>query len=187
MRAFIALELPDELIDELGNVVHTLAATTPGRYIPRANYHLTLAFLGEIDESEARCAIDVLDKASAGRSEPLLILDGLGTFGKDRNTTLWVGVRATSEIITLGAYVRQELDQQGIYYDRKPLRPHITIARKVQLGEMVSFRTCHPAPAPRITLFRSILNESGATYQPLYSASLCQQGKEYLRVYTLSD
>lgn len=169
MRAFIALELPDEMVDALADAARLLADAAPGRYLPRANYHMTLAFLGEIGEDEARRAINALDGVCAGRPAPLLAFDSLGTFGKGRNVTLWAGVRATPEMMELAANIRRALDGLGVDYDRKPFRPHVTLARKVRLGATAPFPACDPAPAPRVTLFRSFLDPSGATYKRLYS------------------
>lgn len=172
MRAFIALELPDSLVNEVADMARALAGVAPGRYVPRANYHVTLAFLGEIGEDGARRAIDALEAACAGQPAPLLELDGLGTFGRDKNATLWVGVRATPEVMDLGAAVRAALDERGVSYDCKPFRPHITIARKVRLESAIPFSACDSALSPRVTLFRSYLDASGATYKPLYSVEL---------------
>lgn len=93
MRAFVALELPEAFAEELAGLSHALAATCEGRFVQEGSHHLTLAFLGEMGEAEARLAMDALDAACTCAGSVRLVAEGLGTFGRGRNVTLWLGVR----------------------------------------------------------------------------------------------
>ena len=174
MRTFIALEPPLDFVDELAACSRQLAGAVPGRFMKRATYHVTLAFLGEIDEGEARRAMDALDAACADRPPAPLVPDGLGTFGKSRDATLWLGLARATSLMDLAERVREELDARQIPYDRKAFRPHITLARRARIGRDalpdLAFPT--PAKASAVTLFRSFLDETGATYKPLYTVAL---------------
>ena len=66
MRAFIALELPADFADDTAAAARRLSASLEGRFLDRSTYHLTLAFLGDIDDAEASRAMDALDVACAG-------------------------------------------------------------------------------------------------------------------------
>lgn len=61
MRTFIALELPQEFCDEVASLAHALKRTIEGRFMKRETYHLTLAFLGDINESTAVKVIESID------------------------------------------------------------------------------------------------------------------------------
>lgn len=66
MRAFIALELPADFADDTAAAARRLSASLEGRFLDRSTYHLTLVFLGDIDDAEASRAMDALDVACAG-------------------------------------------------------------------------------------------------------------------------
>ena len=66
MRSFVALGLPEAFADEVAALSRCLSAVCEGRFVRPGNHHLTLAFLGEVGEAEARRAMDTLDAACAG-------------------------------------------------------------------------------------------------------------------------
>lgn len=82
MRAFIALELPADFADDTAAAARRLSASLEGRFLDRSTYHLTLAFLGDIDDAEASRAMDALDVACAGSAPVSLAPDGLGKLGR---------------------------------------------------------------------------------------------------------
>lgn len=174
MRAFIALELPYEFEDELAGCTRQLASVVSGRFMKRSTYHVTLAFLGDIDEGEARSAMDALDAACAGMGPVPLSAEGLGTFGRPRDATLWLGLARSAQLMDLASRVRAELESCGIAFDAKPFLPHITLARRARIptGALPDLPFPLPAEATSVTLFKSILDQSGATYKPLYTAEL---------------
>ena len=174
MRAFAALELPEAFADEVVALSHRLATVCEGRFVEEGNHHLTLAFLGEIDDAEVRRAMDALDDACAGVGPIELVADGLGTFGRGRATTLWLGVRPDDELSLLALRLRTGLAARGLAYDEKPFLPHVTLARRVRVPRCELGNLAFPLPdeARRVTLFRSILSPEGASYKPLYTVDL---------------
>ena len=165
MRTFIALELPDAFADEVAELSRQLAAE---------NHHLTLAFLGEVDEAGVRSAMDALETACAGMGPVELVAEGLGTFGRGRATTLWLGIRRSGELDLLARRVREELAARGLTYDEKDFLPHITLARRARVprGELGDLAFPLPDEATCVTLYRSILEPDGARYKPLHTVEL---------------
>ena len=174
MRAFIAIELPRGFADEVAGLARQLAPVAKGRFSPRGNYHVTLAFLGEIGEAQARDAIAALDVACAGPASIELRSDGLGHFGRPSDATLWLGVSPTADLADLCERVRGELAAAGLPYDDKPFRPHITLARRAKLpkGALPDLAFPLPDEASRVTLFKSTLTQDGPIYKPLYTVEL---------------
>ncbi len=174
MRAFVALELPDEMRSEVAAVSRRLALACEGRFVPYENYHVTLAFLGEIGEAQGADAVGVLDTACAGVGPIELRAEGLGKFGRSQNATLWMGLAATPELVGLAERVRGELSARGLPFEDKPFRPHVTLGRRVRIprGQLPVLEFPLPAAASRVTLFRSILSQQGAEYKPLYTVEL---------------
>ncbi len=174
MRAFIALELPEAFADEVAALSRQLAAVCEGRFVAEGNHHLTLAFLGEVDEAGARAATDALEAACAGPGRPELVAEGLGTFGRGRATTLWLGMRRSGELDLLARRVREEVAARGLTYDEKGFLPHVTLARRVRMPRIELGDLAFPLPdeGRRVTLFRSVLEPDGARYKPLYTVGL---------------
>ena len=141
MRLFVALYPPPAVREHLAAQVARLAvgtATAAGinvRLADPANLHLTLAFLGEVDddrqpEVEAALARAVADRRRWAPTIPMVQGGGGGRFGRGPSTVLWAGIRGDVEgLNVLSRLVRLELRQAGLPYDEKPFRPHLTIAR----------------------------------------------------------
>lgn len=159
---------------EIVDLARCLAGQVTGRFIPGENYHLTLAFLGEIGEAESRDVIAAMGEVVAGCGPVRLRPTGLGTFGKPSDCTLWLGIEAASELVALAEELRAALAARGIAFDGKPLRPHITLARRVRLpkGELAPLAFPELAYATRMTLFKSTLTPEGAIYKSLYTVDL---------------
>jgi 2'-5' RNA ligase len=148
MRLFVAAYPPAQVRDDFAGVVSGLNVGQPrerGRSVrlaPPENWHVTLAFLGEVPDEkvdDVRRAVDQAvgrwraerdaDAADAPDA-PAVRIAGGGTFGRDRFTTLWAGLRG--DVDDLGGVadaLRRELRAARLPYDDKRFRPHVTIAR----------------------------------------------------------
>ena len=174
MRAFVAAELPERFVEQTHRLSHLLRERMSGRFARSNTYHLTLAFLGDIDDADAARAMDALD-AACTQVEPLSIRAcGLGTFGKKSDATLWLDVDGGSELGALAAQVRDELACRDVAFDPKPFKAHVTLARHVAIPKQSLGDLAFPEPAllRTITLFKSILLPDGAQYKPLYRIEL---------------
>jgi len=142
VRIFVALFPPPSVIADLQSLVARLnvgKAAAAGRDVrldSPERWHVTLAFLGEIDESGVAAAETALS-AVAGEwprehagPAPLQVADG-GRFGSGPSTVLWVGLHGDLGRLTdLAGQVNHELIQVGLPSgDGKPFRPHLTLAR----------------------------------------------------------
>lgn len=179
MRTFVALELPVEFVGEVAAIARRLGPVVGGRLVPPENYHVTLAFLDELDEAGVRLAIEAVEAACAGSAlvdvvAPELRADGLGKFGKPGNATLWLGIEPTPELMALASAVREQLRERGVAYDDKPFRPHVTLVRHARLpkGPLPSLAFPLPARAHDVTVFKSTLMPGGAVYKPLHMVEL---------------
>jgi 2'-5' RNA ligase len=128
VRAFVALIPPAEVLAELEAAVAPLRAARPDlRWTPAAQWHLTLAFLGEIDEAVLPGLSERLSRAARRHPPPSLALAGGGRFG-DR--VLWTRVHGeTDGVRRLAASVDAAARRCRIAVDDRPYRPHLTLAR----------------------------------------------------------
>ena len=122
MRLFVAVCFRREFVDAVLDYQNRLKAYGKANYSRPENIHLTLAFIGEQKDAEP-----VIDALKSVEFDPYPIkLSGSVRFGSIR----CVGVEDGGQSVALAKSVRSALDGAGIGYDRKPMKPHITVARE---------------------------------------------------------
>ena len=137
MAAYPPPDACDHLARQLDRLEVTVAADrgVNTRLARRENWHLTLAFLGEVAEERAARVHQAIGRAADGWRDaalgaPELRLAGGGRFGRGRFTVLWVGVDGERESLgRLSRLVCRELKRERFPYDDKPYKPHLTVAR----------------------------------------------------------
>ena len=112
MRLFVAIKLSDEMKKSITASMHDLKKKgVKGSYVPMANLHVTLAFIGETDNPGA-----VKDALKSISFKPFkLSFSEMGSFGD----LLFVGIKGNQGLSSLAKSVREALDQAGIDFDRK--------------------------------------------------------------------
>jgi 2'-5' RNA ligase len=170
LRLFVALSLPEALRLRLA----PLGGGVPGaRWTSPENLHLTLRFIGEVENGVA----DDLDAALAGVSAPAfdLTLSGVGHFGKAAAARiLWAGAEPNDALNHLQAKIETAVMHAGLPAEQRRFSPHVTLARlKRAPGNRVEqFVADHgdfkaaPISIDHYTLFSSFLSSSGAIYTP---------------------
>ncbi len=125
MRLFVALTLPEDVRQRLSGISNGL----PGaRWVKPDNLHLTLRFLGEVDNLAAADVDDALAKIQCPGFD--LSLKGIGHFGEGRKLrALWVGVDAGAGLLRLQEKIEQALIRVGLPPEPRKFKPHITLAR----------------------------------------------------------
>ncbi|WP_114392337.1 RNA 2',3'-cyclic phosphodiesterase [Oleisolibacter albus] len=171
IRLFVGLALPEEVRLRLAR----LGGGVPGaRWAPAANFHITLRFIGEVDEGLAQ-DIDMALETVASPPFPLA-LSGLGSFGKGHRThTLWAGVERNEALHHLRDRVESALVRAGLPAEERKFSPHVTLAR---LGDAKADKLArfleeqglyHDGPilVDRFVLFESVLGKGGPVYHAL--------------------
>ncbi len=132
VQRFLALGVPTEIRERLARATAHLRA--PGgdlRANRPAGWHVTLAFLGEVDDEQARVATEVLSStltAAAPRPAPRLSLGQVGRFG-DRVLLVHVLDDPPGALERFVMVLHTELRTAGLVVPDRPFRPHLTLAR----------------------------------------------------------
>jgi 2'-5' RNA ligase len=184
MRAFFCLELEPKLKEELDRITQKLRRGAPVKasWVRRENLHVTLKFLGEIEE-ELVPRLEAAAQEALSRSEitgPVeWELDRLGAFPSvERPRVIWVGpAREPEPLGQLALRLQEALQPLGFEPERDRFVTHITLGRIKERGPSVepltralrSFQPFHhPARADGLTLMESLLTPQGATYTPVF-------------------
>ena len=123
-RLFTAVEIPAEIILSLS----LLRGGLPGaRWIDPENYHVTLRFIGDIDEPTADEVAGAL--AHVDRRSFELSLSGLGAFGTKKPHSIYAGVKASAALKELQGEHERIVQRIGLEPERRKFTPHVTVAR----------------------------------------------------------
>jgi RNA 2',3'-cyclic 3'-phosphodiesterase len=135
-RLFIAAYPPAPAIDDLATLVSRLALAQPHpdgvslRPVPPDQWHVTLAFLGDVSGEQANAVTTAMTAAAGRVAAPRLRLGGGGFFDNGRAAAIWTGL--TGDIDRLQALadeLRSRLRAAGVPFDARPYQPHLTLGR----------------------------------------------------------
>jgi 2'-5' RNA ligase len=184
MRLFAAVLPPDDVIQHLADAVAPLRGLPAGqglRWTVPANWHLTLAFYGEVDEERLPALRERLARAAAHTAPFALSLAGAGQFGRGR--AVWAGVRGdVADLRLLAARAEAAARKAGLgMEEHRRYRPHLSLARAGRGGPPPDVRPLLEAldvyrgrswPVEELALVHSRLPRSGIPgEQPRYGTA----------------
>lgn len=169
-RLFTGLEIPPDIAERLS----FFRGGLPGaRWVEPSDYHITLRFLGEIDDV---VAADLDAGLAEARARPAftVTLDGLASFGGDRPRALYASVVPSPELTELQEEHERIARRAGAAPERRKFTPHVTLARlnREATPEAVARTLTQAGVFPRLTFT--------ARRAALYSARTSRGGGPYL-------
>ncbi|RMF80797.1 MAG: RNA 2',3'-cyclic phosphodiesterase [Chloroflexi bacterium] len=170
-RLFVAIDLPDETKTRLTALQTRIDGA---RWVKRHQMHLTLRFIGEVEDAQAEKIKTAL--ASVAKRKVELLLQGVGRFppgNRKPARVLWVGIATNPPLVQLQRDVEHALQSVGVPPENRPFKAHITLARLKSpdakaveqfLETQRDFATT-PIPIHEMILFSSTLSAQGAQYR----------------------
>lgn len=123
LRLFLAIPIPEDVACRL----LALESDVPGAAWRTAEqYHLTLRFIGEVDEPTARDIDTELGRIAAAPFD--IALSGVGSFGGKEPTALWAGVDAPPDLHRLAASCEAAIRNAALPPEPRKYKPHVTLA-----------------------------------------------------------
>lgn len=176
MRAFIAIDLEPELKSALEALLRRLEATRAEvRWARPGGIHLTLKFLGEIDEPQAARVMAALEGVARRHRSFGLRLEGTGAFPTERSPrVLWAGVAAEPGLAEMQDDLERALEGLGFPRETRPFKPHLTLGRvkgRARLDRALAELEAHRRDdlggmvVRKVALFESRLHPQGAEYR----------------------
>jgi 2'-5' RNA ligase len=176
VRLFIAIELPENV----KRLLYKLRTDIQGaRWLPMEQLHLTLSFLGEVDEETAKKLIRDLSAIKAPAFD--LRFCNPGCFPNRRQArVLWVGLEPEPLLSNLASLVQKTVLSCNIPQEERPFSAHVTLARLKAPGsrEVAAFldqpqrHKIPPVSVREFILFQSRLTPNGAVHTPLKNFTL---------------
>lgn len=187
MRTFIAIALDQEIKRSLSQFISELKECSPKtrgvRWVRPEGMHLTLKFLGEINEEKATRIKSVLERISEKYKPFPLRVEGTGSFPPKSQAprVLWVAIEEVEDLMSLQSNTEEEMERLGFPKERRTFHPHLTLGRVKSFSdikETLDFFEKHrdksfgEMEAKKITFFRSVLKPTGAEYSVLSEFAL---------------
>src|SRR3954451_8382346 len=166
-RIFTGLEIPDEVVPALA----MLRGGLPGaRWIDPENYHLTLRFIGDVDDVTAHEVASMLGQVR--RKEFELRFDGLSSFGGPRPRAVVATLAQTQALMDLQSEHDRLMQRVGLEPEGRKYTPHVTLARlrdssSWQVADYLASRALRqplPFTAAQFVLFSSRASSGGGPY-----------------------
>lgn len=187
MRTFIAIELPEEIKDGIAELQEQLKSSSADvKWVSPQNIHLTLKFLGEIDEKRLEEINKVIHDAVSSKAAFHLSIYFIGAFPKiDSPRVIWLGIDSgDKETKEIAKSMEEELRKIGFPEEDRPFSSHITLGRTrsglnrqklVQSLKSMEGKVGEKKlefDVTKVTLFKSTLTQKGPIYEALKETHL---------------
>lgn len=183
IRAFFALPVSVTLEQQLTAQRYHLEEQLfrePLRWVPAQNYHITLAFLGDISGRDIPKLESIARDVAKHHQSSLLTVNDIAWFPSvDKPRLLAALINDSSLLDKLQQDLLRQLRQQGFELERRKFRPHITLARAGWGAQAQPFTTREETneqgmvtDMDELVLFESQLLPDGSYYQPLLALLL---------------
>ncbi|MGN0098875.1 MAG: RNA 2',3'-cyclic phosphodiesterase [Candidatus Methanomethylophilaceae archaeon] len=172
VRTFISVKIPDTsclkgVLDDVGKLDNV-------RPSPLSQMHITLKFIGDVDERRIPKVIECVRSACRDRRAFDITLSGTGCFPNgNRPSVVWIGASPADELTSLADSIGRKLSSAGILFDDKPFKAHITIGRCKGPADLTGFLTSHKDDVfteftcSEVLVMKSVLSPAGAKHSVL--------------------
>jgi 2'-5' RNA ligase len=180
LRTFIAVAVPcpaalRPVIRSLGEMGNAVRPVSPD------NLHLTLKFLGDTPTEQIEEVVEVLRESTAEITPFEFDLTGVGAFPRpQRPGVVWAGVERGEPLVTVAERLAKRLKKLGFPKERRPLAPHLTLARVRQKPPQLLFDLFEQHAATpfgtvsvaEVAFYQSELRPEGSKYTVLSRVDL---------------
>jgi 2'-5' RNA ligase len=177
-RIFIAVKI--DAGENLLNMISDLKAGLKEervKWTETDNFHITLAFLGDTEETKIKAINNMLMTTCGGFGEFEIIIKGAGVFKNFSDPRiLWTGIETSEKLDKLYDCIKSGLKDTGISFEERPFSPHLTLGRIKSIRDQENLKLLvavyltaemQSQPVNEVILYESILSQTGPVYKPL--------------------
>jgi 2'-5' RNA ligase len=178
MRLFVGIPLNETLKSNIRDAQeHMRPYILKGNFTDLNNLHLTLLFLGELNQEQLHQLDDAFKQGLRGEKAFHIQTGPLDAFLSGHERVVWQSIqKGMNELKTLSSKIRDLVTSLGIPFDEKPFKAHITIARHIRFIEPFQLHQIDIKKADnqvtQIHLYLSSRVQGRLTYTPLYTYPL---------------
>ena len=174
MRCFIALSVSEEARDTLGDVAAKMAyqdKSNAVRWVDQENFHVTLAFLGELGEDEIETLADELDTSLSSFGAETVI-SGISPFPETKPKLIAAMLNPTESLSDIHQQTLAAINTAQLAYDKRRFIPHITLGRlrhsRNPFSGSIPLTFTLPIEFDEVVFYESHLGTNGAEYYPIF-------------------
>jgi len=180
-RLFIALEIPEDLLDEFIEIRDQIYGSCKRvKWEPKEKLHITLKFLGDIPESIEKFILEKIKKIVNKSSHINLNFSKFGLFFRDNSPKiLWAGFKHSEQLIKIVNEIEDEMKSIGLKKEKRRFKPHLTFLRLRGREDMTRINYFLDSDisdlffkAETLTLYKSELCKTGSVYKKVKSFKL---------------
>ncbi|SCL96695.1 RNA 2',3'-cyclic phosphodiesterase [Sporanaerobacter sp. PP17-6a] len=136
MRLFIAVNFSEEIKDELFHISDKLKQFSErGSFSLKDNIHLTVIFLGEVENSKIETIKISMDDSVKNISSFPIIIEDIGNFKRNDGLILWLGINDNENLNLIHKNLSKNLSDKGFEMEKRRYSPHLTLGRRVVFKE----------------------------------------------------
>lgn len=175
IRLFVAIPVPEPALSALQARLRDLRSRKwPVRWVREEGLHLTLKFLGWVEDTRADDMATAMREAGQGTGSIPVTLDGVGAFSSGRRArVIWMGVEAPAALELLQDRIERAYVPLGFPVSGRAFRPHVTLGRverdrRLPVSEVETVPPSEPIVflAEALVLFASRPGRGGSVYLP---------------------
>lgn len=182
IRTFIAIELDEPARQKIAELISRLKTSQSDvKWITENQMHLTLKFLGNVDENKIPEISEALKSIADKFSSFDIHLSGIGVFPNlNRPRVIWLGIdKGADEVKKLNNLIETYLEKLEFAREKREFKPHLTLGRVrsfkniytlTKLMKEMNFDSGKDIEIKEVILFQSTLAPKGAIYNYLYKA-----------------
>ena len=177
IRTFIAVDVSPAIRNSASRIINRLSSDTVDfNWVEKDNLHVTLNFLGDVEESEVPAVCQLVKKTVADFGSFEVSVKGLGCFPKpEKPRVMWMGIEyGNEELADLNNRLATALETMRFPRERNDYRPHLTLGRIRRGGRWNPSLTQAVATGQEliggtmivdeVVVYSSFLDRSGPTY-----------------------
>jgi len=160
-RLFFAAAPSDRVREQIGGAAAALAVMPGAELVARSNYHMTLAFIGEVSTAQ----VDVIRQIGARQYfTPFRIRFDAYDYWPKPQVVVAAARTVPAALEHLWHHLHADLETHGWALDRKRLRPHVTLSRKVEQPPMLPTFASFEWQVTEFSLMRSVRTSAMPAY-----------------------
>lgn len=185
LRSFIGLPIPQGAANQLGDIAAKMAyqdKSNAVKWVDQANYHITLAFLGEQPMHVLESLADQLDDR-VQQTEFEASVKSLSPFPEGKPKLIVAMLERNDSLRELHRQVMSAVNACDIELDKRRFIPHITLGRyrhtKNSFSGAIPMTVSCEFVLDDLVLYESNLTPSGAEYEAIFRFPLGDFGDDY--------
>ncbi len=172
-RVFVAVVFDEPFKDYLEDIQQLLKnSAQKGKYHLKENFHLTLEFIGNVEDEKIDILWKNIQTAIDGMKGFQLITTGLHCFMKKNKTIPWIGVEENQQLLELQKLIQSAVCDSVDHVAVHSYTPHITLGRQVLIETLPKWSGTYTYEVKEVVLMESSSSTGVLRYTPLFRHNL---------------